>query len=322
MGGSYTESNVEKGEVHRGDEINIKEIFSVLSAGKWFILITTLIFSVTGIAYVLVKPNIYEANVLLAPANDESVVNGIGDQLGGLASLAGLNVRNNGANQTLIAIEVLKSRAFLSDFIRRRQLEVPLLGTTAWDEESRAWVYDRDVYNPVSGDWLADEQGRSYKPTAWDLVKAFKEDHLTVSEKKESSMIVLSVRSVSPTAAQRWAQWLVADINERMRQKDVSEASARIEYLEEKLSETNVAGMQRVFYQLIENETRTVMLANAKQEYVFMTVDPAVVPQERIEPKRGLIIALAAILGVVSGALIILLRFFLSEARQNEKMSG
>lgn len=321
MSGCDREKDVEKAEFYRRDEINVKEIFSVLSAGKWFIFITTLICSVSGIAYVLAKPNIYEASVLLAPANDESGVNGIGDQLGGLASLAGLNVGNSGANRTVIAIEVLQSRAFLSDFIRRRKLEVPLLGATGWDEESQAWVYDRDVYSPESGDWLADDQGKSHKPTDWDLVKTFKKDHLTVSERKENSMVILSVRSVSPAAAQRWAQWLVADINESMRQKDVSEASARIKYLEDKLSETNVAGMQRIFYQLIENETRTVMLANAKKEYVFMTVDPAVVPQEKSEPKRGLIIVLAAILGVVLGALIVLTRFFLSEARQNERVT-
>jgi hypothetical protein len=30
--------------------------------------------------------------------------------------------------------------------------------------------------------------------------------------------------------------------------------------------------MQQVFYQLIESETRTVMLANAQPKYVFKTV--------------------------------------------------
>jgi len=81
--------------------------------------------------------------------------------------------------------------------------------------------------------------------------------------------------------AKDWAEKLVHDLNEHMRELDVKEAEARIAYLEGKLQETTIAGMQQVFYQLIESETRTVMLANAQDEYIFKTVDPAVVPQEK-----------------------------------------
>lgn len=86
--------------------------------------------------------------------------------------------------------------------------------------------------------------------------------------------------------AKEWTEKLVHEINQHMRQQDVEDAEARIAYLEEKLSETNIAGMQQVFFQLIESETRTVMLANAQNEYIFKTVDPAVVPQEKSEPKE------------------------------------
>ena len=95
-----------------------------------------------------------------------------------------------------------------------------------------------------------------------------------------------------------------------MRRQDVAEAEARINYLENKLNDTNIAGMQQVFYQLIESETRTVMLANAQQEYVFKTIDPAVVPQEKSEPKRALIAILAIMLGGMFGVSIVFIRAF------------
>jgi len=100
----------------------------------------------------------------------------------------------------------------------------------------------------------------------------------------------------------------VKDINEHMCEQDVQEAEASIDYLESKLQETNIAGMQQVFYQLIESENRTVMMANSQQEYVFKTIDPAVVPQEKIEPKRAIICILATLLGVF---LVFLLAVFL-----------
>ncbi|WP_336146503.1 Wzz/FepE/Etk N-terminal domain-containing protein [Marinobacter salarius] len=301
------------------DEINLREVFATLWAGKWLIIAITFVVAVAGVAYALYKPNIYQSSVLLAPANEEGGVSGLGGQLGGLASLAGISLGSGGSNQTVIAREVLQSRAFLADFIRRHNLEVPLMAIEEWNDKSQAWIYNRDVYNPDTGEWLADENGESHKPTDWDLVKAFRENHLNVSENKDSGMITVSVKSLSPPAAQQWAEWLVADINEHMRREDVAEASARIDYLEDKLNDTNVAGMQQVFYQLIESETRTVMLANAQQEYVFETVDPAVVPQEKSEPKRPLIAIVATMLGGMLGVFIVFIRAFIRSGKQESE---
>ena len=244
---------------------------------------------------------------------------GISGQLGGLASLAGINIGSGGSNQTVIAKEVLRSRAFLADFIERYSLAVPLMAVKGWNIEKSEWQYNREVYNPETDQWLSDEDGKSQKPTDWDLVKSFKNNNLIVTENKESGMVTFSVKSLSPTAAQQWAQWLVEDINEHMRQQDVAEAEARIDYLENKLTDTNIAGMQQVFYQLIESETRTVMLANAQQEYVFKTIDPAVVPQEKSEPKRALIAILAIMLGGMLGVFIVFLRAFIKGDTKSEE---
>lgn len=296
------------------DEIDLRELFATLWAGKWLIIAVTLVFAVAGVAYALYKPNIYQASVLLAPANEEGGIGGLSGQLGGLASLAGISLGSGGSSQTVIAKEILQSRAFLADFIRRHNLEVPLMGTAGWNPASGTWVYDHDVYNPETGEWQRDENGESLKPTNWDLVKTFRANHLSVSENSENSengMVTVSVKSQSPPASQQWAEWLVADINEHMRREDIAEAEARIAYLEDKLNDTSIAGMQQVFYQLIESETRTVMLANAQQEYVFETVDPAVVPQEKTSPKRALICILATMLGGMVGVFVVFLRAFI-----------
>lgn len=301
------------------EEIDLREVIHTIWGGKWLIMAITLAFSIAGVAYALQKPSIYQASVLLAPTNDEGGLGGIGGQLGGLASLAGISVGRGSSNQTTIALEVLQSRAFLANFIRRHSLEVPLMATKAWNDKSQDWVFNRNVYNSEVSQWLTDENGESFRPTDWDLVKKFKANHLAVSENKDSGMITVSIRSMSPPAAQQWAEWLVGDINEHMRQLDVAKARARITYLENKLEETNVAGMQEVFYQLIERETRTVMLANAQKEYVFETVDPAVVPQEKSEPKRVLIVIVATMLGGISAVFVLFIQAFIRSDRKNDQ---
>lgn len=297
------------------DEIDLRELFAILWVGKWIIILTTLLFAAGGVAYALYKPDIYQANALLAPAEGDSGSR-LSGQLGSLASLAGVSIGEDSSSNTVIAKEVLQSRAFLADFIRRHKLEAPLMAAEAWNMRQKEWIYDREIYNPETGEWGVDENGESLQPTNWDLVKKFRESHLNISENKDNGMVTISVKSLSPLAARQWTEWLVKDINEHMRAQDVEEAEASISYLESKLDETNIAGMQQVFYQLIESETRTVMLANAQREYVFKTVDPAVVPQEKSEPKRALIVILAVMLGGMLSVFIVFVRAFIRSGTQ------
>lgn len=301
------------------DEIDLRELFLTLWRGKWLIIATTIVFAAAGVAYALYKPDIYQADVLLAPAKEEAGgLGGMASQLGGLASLAGISLGGSGSNQTVIAKEIIRSRAFLADFIRRHNLSTPLMAVEGWRKEDNEWIYDRDVYDPSTETWLPDEGGKSQKPTDWELVETFRQDHFSVSEAKDTGMITLSIKHYSPVAAQQWAQWLVQDINKHMREQDVREAEARISYLEEKLKETNIAGMQQIFYQLIESETRTVMLANAQTEYIFKIIDPPVVPQEKAEPRRALIAIVATICGSLLGVVAVFLMAFVRTSNETK----
>jgi len=299
---------LEQQNQYADDEIDLRQLFATLWAGKWVVIAFTILFAAGGVGFALMKPDIYQASVLVAPANEEGGVKGLSGQLGGLASLAGINLGGGGSNQTVIAKEVLQSRAFLTEFIRRHQLVVPLKGVDGWNKEKQQWQYNREIYNPETKEWLNDDEGESLAPTNWDLVKAFKESHLGVSENKDTGMLTISIKSLSPVAARDWAGLLVADVNEHMRKEDIGTSEARIAYLESKLEETSITGMQQVFFELIESETRTVMLANAQPEYVFKTVDPAVAPQEKSAPKRALIVVLAVMLGGMLGVFCVFVR--------------
>jgi uncharacterized protein involved in exopolysaccharide biosynthesis len=52
------------------------------------------------------------------------------------------------------------------------------------------------------------------------------------------------------------------------------------------------------------------------QEYVFKTLDPAVVPEEKAKPKRALIVVLGGILGGMLGVMLVLLRHALRRERK------
>jgi LPS O-antigen subunit length determinant protein (WzzB/FepE family) len=104
--------------------------------------------------------------------------------------------------------------------------------------------------------------------------------------------------------------WLVEDVNAAVKAQDVAEAEKSIEYLREQVTNTSLADLQAVFFDLIQSQTETVMLAEVRQEYVFKTIDPAVAPEEKSKPSRALICVLGTLLGGMFGVVIVLIRHY------------
>ena len=76
-----------------------------------------------------------------------------------------------------------------------------------------------------------------------------------------------------------------------------------------------LADMQTIFYQLIEEQTKTIMLAEVSSEYVLKTIDPANSPDEKAKPKRALIVVLGTMLGGILSVLIVLVRYFTNNGK-------
>ena len=96
-----------------------------------------------------------------------------------------------------------------------------------------------------------------------------------------------------------------------MKSQAISEAGKSISYLQGQIEKTRIAEMQQIFYQLIESQTKTVMLAEVRDEYVFRGGDPAVVQEEEAKPKRVLICVLGILLGSMLGVFFVFIRHFI-----------
>jgi LPS O-antigen subunit length determinant protein (WzzB/FepE family) len=123
-------------------------------------------------------------------------------------------------------------------------------------------------------------------------------------------MVTVELLFFSPEIAKRWLTWLVEDLNDFMRQQDQQESQNSIDYLTKQLEKTQIANMETVFYQLIEEQTKNMMLTQVNKEYVLKTVDPAQVPDKKDQPKRALIVVLGTMLGGMLSVLIVLVRYF------------
>nr|WP_081182285.1 Wzz/FepE/Etk N-terminal domain-containing protein [Colwellia sp. PAMC 21821] len=307
------------------DEIDLAELWHAIWSGKLLIIIISALFAMSSIFYAINQPNIYKATTLLSPTSDQGGAGGLAKmagQFGGLASLAGINLGGGGTDKTGLALEVLKSRFFLENFINQHNLLVPLMAVNNWDINTNTLIIDDEIYNAKTETWLGEVKApKTPKPSSWQAFKAFKEI-LTISTDKENGMVTLTIEHYSPEVATRWLKWLVNDINATMREQDKVEAQNSIDYLTKKLKETQLADMQTVFYQLIEEQTKTIMLAEVSKEYVLKTIDPANAPEEKAKPKRALIVVLGTMLGGILSVLIVLIRYFTKKGTATKLNNG
>ena len=294
------------------DEIDLLELWRALMRGKWIIIGFTAIFSVASVFYALSLPNMYKSTAVLAPA--ESSGGGLGElagQFGGLASLAGINLGGGGSNKTAEALEILQSWAFIEEFIQEQNIAPQVFAVKGWNPETNELIYNAEVYDPQTQTWTrVPPKGKQAEPSSWELYLRFS-DYLSVGEDKVSDFTSLNIEYFSPEVAKVWVDALLNKINSKLKARDAEEAQKNITFLKQQIEETPLASMQSVFYDLIEGQTKTLMLAKGSTEYVFKTVSESRVPEQRSRPKRALICIVGAFLGGFLGMFIALVRYFI-----------
>ncbi len=293
------------------DEIDLRGLWIVVWQGKWIVIAITFIFSIASIIYSLSLPNIYRSETLLAPAEENSGggLNGLAGQFGGLAGLAGVSL-GGGSNKTSLAIEVLKSREFITKFIERNDLLVPLMAANGWDQGRNELKIDPNIYDVEEKKW-ARESGptRDGKPSMQEAYKRFIQI-LSVEQEETPPFVRVGIEFYSPYLGKEWVDKIVGDINKEMKARDVAEANESIQYLSDQLEKTSIAELQTVFYELIEEQYKTVMFAAVREQYVFKTIDAPIVPELKARPKRALICVLGVMLGGALSIIYLLMRYF------------
>ena len=304
----------------KDDEINLGELWRAIWAGKITIILISFVFAVTSIFYALSQPNVYKASAVLSPVSTEGGTGGLAalaGQFGGLASMAGINLGNGGGDNTALALEIIKSRSFVENFITKHNLLVPIMAGESWDMFTDTLIIDEEVYDQMNKKWIREVNlPQKPKPSMWEAYIEFS-NLLIVSQDKNTAMVKAELEYYSPNMAQQWLTWLIADVNEFMREQDQKEAQDSIDYLTEQLENIHVATMETVFYQLIEEQTKNMMLTKVKAEYVLKTIDPAQVPEEKSKPKRALIVVLSTMLGGLLSVIIVLIRYFSNKEPNN-----
>jgi uncharacterized protein involved in exopolysaccharide biosynthesis len=291
---------VDTGQSIKEDEIDLLELIRTLLQSWKLIVGITIISTGLALTYALLSTEIFKAETLLAPAREEKsgVSSSIG-QFGGLAAMAGISIPSDSNTEKVVA--TLGSRKFLTLFINNNNL-LHVFFEDLWDAEAKTWILEPNQPEPSPNDGFS------------ALKSAIK-----IDEDKKSGLITLSISWRDPKIAAQWANDLVKQLNEQLREQAIEDFHKRVGYLEQELTKTTLKDMREVLYNLLESEKQKAMLANVNEDFALEVIDPAVAPKHWEKPKRKLIVILGVVCGGFLGIFAVFFLHFLVKLKTSNQ---
>ena len=249
----------------------------------------------------LFMTNIYQSEAVITPVETKSGGGGMASSLmsqmgGGLGSLIGLPDSSSAVEIGLL----LESKVLQKKIIRDYQL-LPVLFPKQWDEKKKMWKKESSL-NPLA--WLSKllaavkpaDKKKSKKiegvPDEMDGLRAL-DKLVKINKNKKDNFITISVQFDDPELACAMVGYYLAALNDHMSREAQRVASINKKYLEEQLSQTSDPFIQQKLYSMIAQQIETSMMAAVKENFAFKIIDPPLVPDKKLKPKRAQMVVLS-----------------------------
>ncbi len=276
------------------EPVSLLDVARIAWRNKLIVAATTIVTAAATLGVTFLMTPRYRAVAVVVPVSGDMAASGgmasLVRGLGGLASLAGIGL--GGGSNREETLEYLRSRSFTTEFITENDL-LPILFHEDWDARNRKWaVPEAEV------------------PTLGDAFELFSEDVLAITDDKKSGIVRVSITWSDPRLAAAWANGLITRANLRLRERSIREAERSIEFLRREGEATTLVTVKEAIAKLTEEQVKSIMLANVREEFALKVIDHATVPEldEIVWPRRALMTAVGVIVGFSIGLLLAFIR--------------
>ena len=269
---------------------------------KLFALIVAACVAASVIMALVSRP-VYRSEVVVAPADEDSL-GGLGNRLGGLASLAGGML--GGTKNWSRALAVLRSRHLIEELVTRQNL-IPVLFAPQ--------------HSSLPG---VDGKSTGRAPTMGDAVKLFQGRILQVREDPKGDLATVRVEWFDPHLAAEWANELVALADEQERVNALTDAQKAVQALQTRLQSADGVELRSAIAKLIEEQLQAELVAGVRAEFQYRVIDRAEPADlnKRVQPTRTTMVLAGTLAGLLLAVMVVLTRAQLARKRLPERRPG
>lgn len=301
-------------------ELDFGAIWKELFRNIPLILVISGVFAIASVFYALSIPNQYRSSAMVVDASSTKggALASLSSQFGGLANLAGINL--GGKKNAAVIYQQIVAQDFITYFINKRDIKVPLFAATGWDEKQHKLLYDGQVeYDFETKTWIREvKYPKQVEPNNHETYLKFMESFDALYDRK-TNIITMSLTSLSPEIAHQWLTWMIDDFNEFHRQQSVESTARNIEYLQQKIQETKITEIQQALLELMQEQMKQEMLASVQEDYLVSILDSPSLASKRDYPPRAILCVVGTFIGGLISVLFLIVRLFYRHSKQTAK---
>ncbi|MGH7780948.1 MAG: Wzz/FepE/Etk N-terminal domain-containing protein [Candidatus Binataceae bacterium] len=276
------------------DYVDLRPYLEALAkAWRTIALVTALAAVATAVLTGLILPKWYRASATIRPVaqNDiagriSGLVGGLGGGLGGLAGMAG-GLGGAGASSAKEYIAILTGFRFNLDLAGRHDLRRKLLPRSP-------------------GILAALGLGRAHDPD-WVIYRE-QEKRFECEYSIRTENLTLYYEAKNRAEATRVLGYYIDDLRELLKTREVRDAKAAVDSLEDEASTTGDAMLRAQLYELAAKQVERMKMAQVDADFAFRVLDPPAASDKPYRPQVMLDTFIAAFLAAMVTALAILLR--------------
>ena len=288
------------------DEVDLRELISVVWKEKIAIIVATGVVALSSIFISLSLTNYYtsEAVVIARDQQDTPL-----SEFSGLASLAGVNLDNAG-NSLFKMMAIIESREFVKHLITFDDVLPSIMAAKSYDASSQELYFDPEVYDSETKTWTREVPvNRALEPSYLEAHKEYLE-MISMVKDKLTGHISIGVEHVSPVFAKEFLTLIIQEANNLNRDIDIESSSKALTYLTAELSQTPQLEVKKSISKLIEHQFETRMMASIHDDYVLIPLEPPFIPERKSGPIRSLIVILSTLVAGLVSVMTVLIRHY------------
>ena len=311
------------------DEIDLLEYWAVIWKNRRMISAVVAVVVAITTVYAIISPNIYCSKAVIMPIGaGKSVPSGLAQMA---SQFAGISLPGNPGKDEIQGL--LNSNILKKDIIERYRL-MPLLFPDSWDREKGEWKKPGkfgEIIHWFNPRFLLSQLVKLIHPPPESIKKHDKDgdlapdihdgirkltDMVKVSEDRKSGCITVSVEDRDPELAARLVGYILHSLRQHMSREAIRLARGNREYLTRQLKTTTDPIIRNKIYELIASQVERETLAGNTEGYAFKVIDPPMVPDKRIKPKRSLMVVLGAVVSTFLGIFLAFFMEYIKNARE------
>ncbi len=266
---------------------------------------------IISIVILLLIPNYYQASVVLIPKTDGSAV-GMQNKLGGLAALAGVNFGSGGSDKIVYALEIVNKKTFINDFVKKYSYKVELFAQKRWEPTTRVVEYDPEIYSFEQKMWTREVKSpKTPEPSDFEVFEQVNKK-MSIMQDKITGVVVIRFEAASPVFAKEFAQNIVTELNQKVRQRDIQNYENAVVNIQNQILTSDSSEVKKTLYTVLEENVKKMALAKSTQDYVFEVVEPASEAEKKAGPARAIILIAITIFFSFFSICFLWVRAFLS----------